>query len=272
MKKLLKLALLAVCATALFSCGPSNGGSSSQGGQPGSSDVQSSEQTNSTWTVEFMLNNGTEDVYKTVDVENNKAITTTIGDPTRNGFTFSGWYLDKECTKYFDEAGDVVTSNLKVYAKWVSSGITNPDTPGENTSSEDNPSSENSGNEGESSGNLDNELPGTTDAPTDGYALLFNGTNYVVLTPEAEKDFQGRDQFSAKGVTVSEGQVFVCYNGSNGDQWVEKVLEPYGVCEPSGTVAFEVTEDGIKCLVSGTYDIYVKMKWEDNTIYIGAAA
>ena len=257
MKKLLKLALLAVCATTLFSCGLSNGGGSSQ-----------VEQTNSTWTVEFMLNNGTEDVYKTVDVENNKAITTTISDPTRNGFTFSGWYLDKECTTYFDEAGDVVTSNLKVYAKWVSSGITNPDTPGENTSSEDNPS----GNEGESSGNLDSELPGTTDVPTEGYALLFNGTNYVALTPEAEKDFQGREQFSAKGVTVSEGQVFVCYNGSNGDQWVEKVLEPYGVCEPSGTVAFEVTEDGIKCLVSGTYDIYVKMKWEDNTIYIGAAA
>ena len=47
MKKLIKVALLALTATALFSCG--DGKQSSNSG---------------TWTVQFMLNNGTEDVYK----------------------------------------------------------------------------------------------------------------------------------------------------------------------------------------------------------------
>ena len=271
MKKIIKLALLALMSTCLFGCdlvnseNPSSNGGSSE--QPSSSEVQSSEQAKTTWTVEFMLNNGTEDVYKTVEVEDNKKISTSITDPSRNGYTFDGWYVDSACTVYFDEAGDKVTSNMKVYAKWVSSGITNPDTPGEDTSSE------NGSSDIENSEDQVGELPGSTDAPTEGFALLFNGTNYVSLVSLGdEKDYQGRDQYAAKGVAISEGQVFKCYNSAGGAIWVEKVLEPYGVCDPAGAVAFEATDDGIKCLISGTYDIYVKMKWEDNTIYIGPAA
>lgn len=119
MKKIIKVALLALTATALFSCG--NGKQSSNSG---------------TWTVQFMLNNGTEDVYKEIVVENNKSITESIADPTRNGYTFDGWYVDQACTVYFDEAGDTVTSDMKVYAKWAASGIANPNTPGQGDSSE----------------------------------------------------------------------------------------------------------------------------------------
>lgn len=117
MKKLIKVALLALSVTALFSCG--NGGKKSENPK------------GSTWTVEFMLNNGTADVYKTIIVENNKVITEAIGDPTRDGYTFDGWYVDEACTVYFDEVGDKVTSDMKVYAKWAASGIANPNTPGQ---------------------------------------------------------------------------------------------------------------------------------------------
>lgn len=252
MKKLMKVALLALSVTALFSCG--EGGKKSEAGKGG------------TWTVEFMLNNGTADVYKTISVENNKAITEAIGDPTRDGYTFDGWYVDEACTVYFDEVGDKVTSDMKVYAKWAASGIANPNTPGQG-SSENTGNSEDTGNTGEVS-----DLPGSTDAVTEGFALLFNDTNYVALVSLGdEKDYQGRDQFAAKGVVVPEGAIFKCYNSADGAIWAEKVLEPYGVCDPAGEVCFESTDDGIKCLVSGTYDIYVKMKWEDNTIYIGPA-
>ena len=248
MKKLLKVALLTLSVTALFSCG--NGGTSSETPK------------GKAWTVEFMLNNGTTDVYKTITVENNKAITESIGDPTRDGYTFDGWYVDEACTVYFDEVGDKVTSDMKVYAKWAASGISNPNTPGEGDTGD-------TGDTGEVS-----NLPGSTDAVTEGYALLFNDTNYVPLVSlgENNKDFQGRNQFLASAVTVPAGAVFKCYNSAEGGVvWVEKVLEAYGVCDPSGEVCFEATDDGIKCLVSGTYDIYVKMKWQDNTIYIGPA-
>ena len=94
MKKLLKIALLAVTATCLFSCDlPSQGSSESQpqGGSENSSEVvSSSEETKTTWTVEFLLNNDTDEVYKTIEVENNKTIES-ITDPTRNGYTFDGW-------------------------------------------------------------------------------------------------------------------------------------------------------------------------------------
>ncbi len=36
--------------------------------------------------------------------------------PTRDGFTFEGWFTDKECTKPFTDLK--VSSNLTVYAKW----------------------------------------------------------------------------------------------------------------------------------------------------------
>ena len=129
MKKIIKVALLALTATALFSCG--NGKQSSNSG---------------TWTVQFMLNNGTEDVYKEIVVENNKSITESIADPTRNGYTFDGWYVDQACTVYFDEACDTVTSDMKVYAKWAASGIANPDTPGQGDSGDE------GGSEGNESG------------------------------------------------------------------------------------------------------------------------
>lgn len=39
-------------------------------------------------------------------------------DPTREGYTFAGWYTDAACTKAYDFA-TAVTSDLTLYAKWV---------------------------------------------------------------------------------------------------------------------------------------------------------
>ena len=49
-------------------------------------------------------------------------------EPTRDGYTFAGWYYDKDCTdgKEFDPSKDVpsIKKNTRVYAKWVDQ--TNP--------------------------------------------------------------------------------------------------------------------------------------------------
>lgn len=39
-------------------------------------------------------------------------------DPTREGYTFAGWYTDAACTKAYDFA-TAVTSDMTLYAKWV---------------------------------------------------------------------------------------------------------------------------------------------------------
>lgn len=38
--------------------------------------------------------------------------------PTKSGYTFTGWYLDKECTQPWDFAKDTVKENLILYAGW----------------------------------------------------------------------------------------------------------------------------------------------------------
>lgn len=65
------------------------------------------------WTVTFMSNGTT---YQTLTVENDQSVSKP-SNPTRWGYTFTGWYLDNACTipYRFDTA---VTSNLTLYAGW----------------------------------------------------------------------------------------------------------------------------------------------------------
>jgi len=42
-----------------------------------------------------------------------------INDPVREGYTFSGWFMDQECTEAYDCADPVVAAaNMTFYAKW----------------------------------------------------------------------------------------------------------------------------------------------------------
>ena len=57
-------------------------------------------------------------------------------DPTRSGYTFTGWYKDIALTQAFSFVGDAVTEDLSLYAKWTPvSGGGDPITPDEGTSS-----------------------------------------------------------------------------------------------------------------------------------------
>lgn len=247
MKKIFKVCLLAAAAVCLLGCANPDEG----GGKKGN-----------TWTVQFMLNNGTEDVYKTVTVENNKTVTAP-SDPTRNGYTFEGWFVDKDCNVYFDEGSEKIIADTKLYASWVSSGITNPDTGGENTSSE-NGSSEEESNGGQV------ELPAgaTEEAPTSGYALLITTVNgdiyYYPLTPGEE--FEGFSQHVGLGVTFNEGDQIHLFDGTSQVSWIEDNLNSYSI---EGFRA-SVTE-GIVCETSGTYDVYAKFKYGEDEVYIGPA-
>ena len=121
---------------------------------------------------------------------------------------------------------------------------------------------------GSSSGS-DEGGSGSTEAPTEGYALLVTPGNggsqyYVALQHITEQDGQGRDQYFGDNIRFAAGDSFMMYNCTKKEAWAEKALESYGQY-----ANFTVTDNGIVCNVSGTYDIYAKFKWEDNTIYIG---
>lgn len=43
-------------------------------------------------------------------------------DPTREGYTFAGWYTDEACTEAYD-FGAAVTADMTLYAKWVKNAV-----------------------------------------------------------------------------------------------------------------------------------------------------
>ena len=43
--------------------------------------------------------------------------------PTREGYRFDGWYLDRDCVYPFDPATETVTDSMTLYAKWVDAAL-----------------------------------------------------------------------------------------------------------------------------------------------------
>lgn len=66
------------------------------------------------YTVTFEANNGDKTTKQTV---NKNTMLTKPTDPIREGYTFVGWFTDKELTKEYD-FNDNVTRNITLYAKW----------------------------------------------------------------------------------------------------------------------------------------------------------
>lgn len=66
--------------------------------------------------VNFNLNGSDAQIDTQIVDKNGKAIQPT--DPIRNGYTFMGWYTDKECLTKFD-FNTPITADITLYAKWV---------------------------------------------------------------------------------------------------------------------------------------------------------
>lgn len=79
----------------------------------------------STYKVTFDSNEGSAVDPQTV--EYGKTATKPETDPTKEGYTFSGWYSDKDLTKEYDFSSKV-TSDLTLYAKWTASSTETPST------------------------------------------------------------------------------------------------------------------------------------------------
>ena len=68
------------------------------------------------FTVTYETNGGT--IFESSPVLNGKTATKP-DDPTKDGYTFDGWYSDKALTKPFDFATVQITKDTVIYAKWI---------------------------------------------------------------------------------------------------------------------------------------------------------
>lgn len=70
----------------------------------------------SIYSVQYVLNGGTNAEGNPGSYENGELIS--IADPTKQGYTFGGWYTDKKFTKPFTYSAGSTKGNLTLYAKW----------------------------------------------------------------------------------------------------------------------------------------------------------
>lgn len=68
------------------------------------------------WTVAFNSNGGSACDTKFVATADGKLVKP--ADPTRDGYTFGGWYTDEACMQAYDFSTPV-TADLTLYAKWT---------------------------------------------------------------------------------------------------------------------------------------------------------
>ena len=99
------------------------------------------------------------------------------------------------------------------------------------------------------------------------FAVRVNGTTDYTANPTGEVDFQGRTQYAALGVTLQAGDQLTCYDGGSGAEWNIAAIDQYGAY-----TKFSVGASALSCNVAGTYNIYIKMKMNDDMWYIEDAS
>ncbi len=106
----------------------------------------------------FKLNGGVKVSFETGEGSKVSYQTTAAGssifkpaDPTREGYTFAGWYTDGACTKAYDFA-TAVTADMTLYAKWVKNAVNPGGNGGSGSNGGNGGSNGGSGNTGAGSG------------------------------------------------------------------------------------------------------------------------
>lgn len=99
------------------------------------------------------------------------------------------------------------------------------------------------------------------------FGILVNGKTYYAAEPLSEKDYQGRDQFKAS-VSLNQGDKWCIYDADNKAPFTIAIEEGEGSAKGNFT---EGASDAT-CNVAGCYDFYIKLKWEDNSLWVQAGS
>jgi alpha-amylase len=95
------------------------------------------------------------------------------------------------------------------------------------------------------------------------FYVRINGTRDVAAVNTGVQDYQGRTQYAAPNVTLEAGDKLKCYDAGNNAEWNIGVIDPYGAY-----ANFTTGSDALQCNVAGTYNVYIKMKMNDDMWYI----
>lgn len=76
------------------------------------------------YTITYHLDGGTNDAANPAEYDATQTIT--LKDPTREGYTFEGWYSDNAFQNKVTTIAAGTTGNLDFYAKWKKNGVTPP--------------------------------------------------------------------------------------------------------------------------------------------------
>ena len=98
------------------------------------------------------------------------------------------------------------------------------------------------------------------------FYVRINGNKDVPANPTGAADYQGRTQYAAFDVSLAKNDKLTCYDQGSGAAWHIGVMDEYGAYEN-----FTNNNSAWVCNVAGKYNIYIKMKYEDDMWYIESA-
>ena len=144
------------------------------------------------WTVAFNSNGGSACDTKFVATADGKLVKP--ADPTRDGYTFGGWYTDEACTEAykFDAA---VTADMTLYAKWTKKAV-NPGSNGGSGSNGGNGGNSGNGTNGQQSGGA--VAPGQKPVSTTTATETKDGKDSKKDSDKKDKDSDKKDKKSDK--------------------------------------------------------------------------
>jgi alpha-amylase len=95
------------------------------------------------------------------------------------------------------------------------------------------------------------------------FYVRINGSRDVAAVNTGVQDYQGRTQYAAYNVSLAKNDKLTCYDGGQNVAWNIGVIDPYGAYQNFSTGSAALT-----CNVAGTYDVFIKMKMNDDMWYI----
>ncbi len=101
------------------------------------------------------------------------------------------------------------------------------------------------------------------------FYVLVNGQDAYLASPTGTADFQGRTQYAAMCVPLKANDVLKCYDKGNEARWAINAIDEG---DTWGAPGFTATADGLICTIAGNYNIYIKLKFEDDVWYVETAS
>ena len=99
------------------------------------------------------------------------------------------------------------------------------------------------------------------------FYVRINGTRDVAAVNTGAKDYQDRVQYAAYNVSLAKNDKLTCYDAGSGAEWNIGVIDQYGAY-----ANFSTGSNALTCNVAGTYNVYIKMKMNDDMWFIESAS